>query len=225
MTIVSQSQGPMRNQAHTHLGISRVERRKLDTRRRILEAAEQLMRERPVDSVTIQDITEAADVGHGSFYLHFKTKYDVLVPIVQSLAADVDNRLREALADTDDAALIIAVSARVVGRLMVKDVLWRWLLQHSGVPVEDLRNAVGSYVDRDFRRGLANGRLLANDPQAVASYTFGGFVNCVLGAIDHEKPEVQIDRGVELTLRAFGLSPDEASSLTYRPLPELEALT
>ncbi len=202
--------------------VSRVERRKLDTRRKILEAAEKLMRNNPIDSVTIQDITEAADVGHGSFYLHFKTKYDVLVPIVENLAARVDERLREALKDSDDAAMIIATSARVVGRLMVRDDLWRWLLQHSGVPVEDLRNAVGAYVKRDFRRGLANGRLKTNNPRAMAGFTFGGFVNCVLGAFEQEDPEQQIDDGVEMILMVYGLDSVEAHQIATQPLPKLE---
>lgn len=203
----------------------RVERRKQNTRRRILAAAERLMRSRPIDAVTIQDITAAADVGHGSFYLHFKTKYDVLVPIVQDMAARVDEQLRQALAHTDDAAVIIATSARVVGRLIVRDALWRWLLQHSGVPVEELRRAVGAYVDRDFRRGLASGRIIANDPLTLAAYTFGGFVNCVLAAIEHDRPDEQIDQGVELTLRVFGLSPEEARALAHQPLPDLEPLS
>ena len=38
----------------------------------------------PIDDIQIKHITEAADVGHGTFYLHFKSKYDVLVPIVQA---------------------------------------------------------------------------------------------------------------------------------------------
>lgn len=202
--------------------MSRVERRKQHTRRRILAAAEQLMRSRPIDSVTIQDITAAADVGHGSFYLHFKSKYDVLVPIVQEMAARMDAQLRQALAGTEDPALVIATSARVVGRRIVRDELWRWLLKHSGVPVEELRGAVGAYVERDFRQGLASGRIAVSDPLAAATYAFGGFVNCLLAATDHDRPHEQIDQGVELTLRVFGLNAEEARRLAHQPLPELE---
>jgi AcrR family transcriptional regulator len=203
-------------------GITRVERRKQDTRRRILEAAEKLMRSHPIDSVTIQDITDAADVGHGSFYLHFKSKYEVLVPIVRDMAAQMDKQLRTVLTETDDAAEVIAVSARYVGRMIVADKLWRWVLKHSGVPVEELRLAVGNYIDRDFRQGLATGRFSANEPYAIAAYTFGGYVNCILGALDQADPEKRIDNGVELTLRVFGLDLDEARKLAHQPLPALE---
>ena len=51
--------------------LSRVARKKQETRARILAVSEELMRVRPIDQVTIKDITDAADVGHGSFYLHF----------------------------------------------------------------------------------------------------------------------------------------------------------
>ena len=66
---------------------SRVERKRQAARERIIQAAERLMRSRPVEEVTISDITSAADVGHGTFYLHFSSKYEVLVPIVQAVAA------------------------------------------------------------------------------------------------------------------------------------------
>ena len=46
----------------------RVERRRARVRRRILEAAEELTQSRDVDVVTIEDITEAADVARRTFY-------------------------------------------------------------------------------------------------------------------------------------------------------------
>ena len=51
--------------------LSRVERKRRDARDRIIRQAESLMRNQPIDDITIQDITDAADIGHGTFYLHF----------------------------------------------------------------------------------------------------------------------------------------------------------
>ncbi|MCB1646230.1 MAG: TetR/AcrR family transcriptional regulator [Pseudomonadales bacterium] len=203
--------------------ISRVERRKLQTRNRILEAAEALMRSRPIDSVTIQDITGTADVGHGSFYLHFKTKYDVLVMIVNNLAAHVDEQLSKMLSDIDDAAEVIATSSRIVGRVIIEDDLWRWLLTSSGVPVEELRKSVEAFHTRDFRKGLQEGRFSINNAEATSAYAFGGFVNCVLGAIGQDDPGAQIDNGVELSLRVYGLPPEEARAIAHKPLPDWES--
>ena len=50
----------------------RGERRKRETRSRLLEAALRLMAEKGMEGVAINEITEAADVGFGSFYNHFE---------------------------------------------------------------------------------------------------------------------------------------------------------
>ena len=49
-------------------------RRKRETRARLLEAALRLSAERGMEGVAINEITEAADVGFGSFYNHFESK-------------------------------------------------------------------------------------------------------------------------------------------------------
>ncbi|EUC21006.1 regulatory protein TetR, partial [Burkholderia sp. BT03] len=49
-------------------------RRKRETRGRLLDAALRLMAEKGMEGVAINEITEAADVGFGSFYNHFESK-------------------------------------------------------------------------------------------------------------------------------------------------------
>jgi AcrR family transcriptional regulator len=49
-------------------------RRKRETRERLFRAAFRLLAERGVDGVAINEITEAADVGFGSFYNRFTSK-------------------------------------------------------------------------------------------------------------------------------------------------------
>jgi len=49
-----------------------------DNRRRILDAAAQLMREKGCENVSIADVTNAAGLTHGAFYNHFKSKDDLI---------------------------------------------------------------------------------------------------------------------------------------------------
>ena len=49
-------------------------RRKRETRARLLDAALRLMAQKGMEGVAINEITEAADVGFGSFYNHFESK-------------------------------------------------------------------------------------------------------------------------------------------------------
>ncbi len=58
--------------------LSRRERRRIETRDRLFEAAMQLFSENDFDSVTIEMITELADVGKGTFFNYFANKEAVL---------------------------------------------------------------------------------------------------------------------------------------------------
>ena len=62
---------------HTASMSDRVARRRAQTRERIFTEAMRLFAERGFDRVTVADITEAADVGKGTFFTHFPSKRDV----------------------------------------------------------------------------------------------------------------------------------------------------
>jgi AcrR family transcriptional regulator len=59
----------------------RRERKKRETRRALRRAALQLVTERGVENVTVQDIADAADVSTRTFFNHFACKEDVLVGV------------------------------------------------------------------------------------------------------------------------------------------------
>lgn len=63
---------------HSAAAPSRRERRAAETRLRLFRCALQLITERGLANVTVEDITEAADVGKGTFFNYFPTKEHVL---------------------------------------------------------------------------------------------------------------------------------------------------
>jgi len=200
---------------------SRVERKRREARARIITEAERLMRARPMEEITIGDITSAADVGHGTFYLHFKSKHEVLVPIIRAMAGHWDQVIQEHLAGTEDPAKVVGFSTRYMGRAVNADPLWRWMLQHSGMPMEDMRDAIGRFAARDFGRGLLSGRFQVPDLPAANSFLMGGFVTGLLGSFSADDPARAIDNMAELVLRTLGIEVDEASRIAHQPLPPL----
>lgn len=57
---------------------SRRERKRVETRERIFRAAMKLFAERGFFNTTVEDITQAADVGKGTFFNYFPTKEHVI---------------------------------------------------------------------------------------------------------------------------------------------------
>ena len=198
--------------------MSRAERKRRETRARIISAAEGLMRKQPIDEITIQDMTEAADVGHGTFYLHFKSKYEVLVPIIQQEAIKWDGVIQDSVISLGDPAEVMAFSARHMARIISADPLWRWFLRHSGVPVDDMREAIGRFSARDFGRGLMSGRFNVPEITVASSFMFGAFVSALLTSFDAEDPDKSIDQVVEMILRVIGLDAAEARAIAHQPL-------
>jgi AcrR family transcriptional regulator len=60
------------------------------------------------DACTIEDITERADVGKGTFYRHFEDKYAIITSLVESALGDIRRQLRvprESVRQLPDAVL------------------------------------------------------------------------------------------------------------------------
>jgi AcrR family transcriptional regulator len=68
--------------------------RGVETRNRLIEAAEQVFSELQYHDASIVKITEAAGVGQGTFYLYFASKQEIFDELVR----DLNRRIRHAMA-------------------------------------------------------------------------------------------------------------------------------
>ena len=68
------------------------------TRRALLDAGFASFQRQPISLVSVLDITEAADVAKGVFYLHFASKDDFLIELWLDVQEAFLNQLRSALA-------------------------------------------------------------------------------------------------------------------------------
>jgi AcrR family transcriptional regulator len=75
---------------------NRRERRRVETRERLYRAALELFGERGFLETTVEDITEAADVGKGTFFNYFPTKEHVLAAYGGERIAAVERALEKA---------------------------------------------------------------------------------------------------------------------------------
>lgn len=71
-----------------------VDRRVARTRRALGDALMRLLGERSLESITVQDVLDAAGVGRATFYGHFRGKQDLLLSHFESVMAWMDARLR-----------------------------------------------------------------------------------------------------------------------------------
>ena len=75
------------------LELSRRERKKQETRDRIVTASLALFTKHGIEGSTIDDIALAADVGKGTIYNYFRTKNDIVVAFLMDIEREVQREI------------------------------------------------------------------------------------------------------------------------------------
>lgn len=208
-------------------------RRKRETRERLLRAAFELMAERGADAVAINEITEAADVGFGSFYNHFESKEAIHAAVLRMVFDGFGAALDRLTATVDDPAEKIAICVRHTITAAARDPLWGQLLLREWYRPQAFSSGLGHRLLRDISAGVAAERFEVKDP-LMALVVAGGTVVGVVG-LQVALPDggsrlmdeaglsgLELDERAAVTLlRALGLKEAEARTIVGRALPAL----
>ena len=73
----------------------KMDRRVSRTRRQLRDALMALILEKGYNNVTIEDITQRADLGRTTFYLHFHDKDDLLLKSLDAIAEELQNQVQQ----------------------------------------------------------------------------------------------------------------------------------
>jgi AcrR family transcriptional regulator len=73
---------------------NRMQKRARSTRKKLKKAALDVFAEKSVDAVTVEEITEKADVGKGTLYQHFEDKEEIVVTLVEEAVKHLIDRIR-----------------------------------------------------------------------------------------------------------------------------------
>src|SRR4029434_5740078 len=86
---------------------NRLDRRKARTRQALVDAAVRLIAEGRGERASIQEITEAADIGFGSFYNHFESKEELFRTASEEVLERWGQMIDRACAGLDDPADVV----------------------------------------------------------------------------------------------------------------------
>jgi AcrR family transcriptional regulator len=215
-------------------------RRRRETRSRLLVAALKLMAEKGMEGAAINEITEAADVGFGSFYNHFESKEAIYAALLSWVFNDFADAMDRVLGEISDPAEVVAVSIRYTLMRALREPVWGQFLVREGFSAQSVDHGLGRRLLRDIRKGVATKRLNVADPLmsfvSVAGTTLGAIsIGLQLGAPLGQQSAVLKELGSDLehlpervaktALEALGLGRAEAERIAYQPLPQMELPT
>ena len=119
---------------------SRRERRSAELRERLFRAALNLFAKKGYGETTVEDITEAADVGKGTFFNYFRSKEHILMAFSEMQLAKLEKIVHEAQqSDLPMRKVLHAMVLRMTEEPIRNPAIVRALLQAnlSSVPVRD----------------------------------------------------------------------------------------
>jgi AcrR family transcriptional regulator len=196
-------------------------RRRARTRAKLMDAARTLFARQGVQATRINEITEEADVGFGSFYNHFAGKEEIVEAVLAETAAAQAAEIDEVTTDLEDPAEVVAAAHRIFMRHAAREPEWGWLLLRLDLTHNVMVRALGPFASRDLRAGIEAGRFRVPD-ESLALYAAGGALLAAMRAVLDSKvgPDADIHHA-ESVLRALGVPADEAAEVARRPLPEV----
>ena len=186
--------------------VTRHERRKQRTRRRLLDAARRVITVRGYEDTGILDITEEADVSKGTFYLHFRDKEDLTRTLIMEGFKELRARL-DAVISGERNPEHIARALQVVFRYAADNRdLFRIMLGRQTSAELNLMalNYFADVVEDILARSGITAETLPYPPALLAQFIAGAGVRLGLWWLEDDRR----------------LSPDEISEITYRLLTE-----
>ncbi|MGA3152197.1 MAG: TetR/AcrR family transcriptional regulator [Streptosporangiaceae bacterium] len=204
--------------------VSRLDRRKARTRQALTDAAVRLIAEGRGDRASIQEITEEADIGFGSFYNHFDTKEQLFQTASEEVLERWGQMIDRASAGISDPAELFAVGLRISGRLGWTHPEIAGFLAGVGLDLLDIPGGLAPRALRDIQAGQASGRFIAAEAEIALSAAAGGLLGLLRMCQRHPERvnETTVDEFAEAVLRLLGVPAPEAARLVALPLPAID---
>jgi AcrR family transcriptional regulator len=196
-------------------------RRRRQTRARLVRAAAALFARQGADNTRINEITDEADVGFGSFYNHFKSKEEIVEAVLTETLAAQGAAVAALTGGLEDPAEVVAVAHRHFVELARTDPDWAWLLIRLDVSQKLALGALGPFAEQDIAAGIKAGRFGVANRRIAMLDAGGALLSVMRDVLDGRSPKDAGRLHAEGVLRLLGLTPEDAAEVARRPMPAL----
>ena len=203
--------------------LTRLQRKREKTRSALLNAARGLVCERGHDKISIQDLTDRADVGVGTFYNYFESKQHVYEAVLEEIRFSFNQQLTELRKPIKDPATILTVTLLYSFQQAQDNEDWRTFLTYSGLGSDHILHQDEEQCLSDIRFGAQRGRFKVDNVQFTSSL--------IIGMVRHVSREITLgnlsrnsmQETTRYILRMLGLPDLVAKALVQAPLPPIPA--
>ncbi len=161
---------------------TRHERRRQQSRQRLIQAAVELLVEEGYEELSIQAITDRADLGRGTFYIHFKDKEEVVWSAIKDLVLDLEKQAHGEVEESRQEPMEYYGLVNIFRHGEQNADLYRIVLGGKGNAslirrVEDL---IAQAILRDIRMAREKPGATATIPEEILAQALTGLITRVL---------------------------------------------
>jgi AcrR family transcriptional regulator len=194
---------------------NRFERRRSRTRRDLLDAATVVLAQKGLERTKISDIAAAADVGVGTFYLHFPTKTDLFHALVEETARELKETVDAARARArDPVESMLAANAAFCRFAQENRAVFKIVFGHATAYDDVIRQAQAGFaadIEQTVREGIDRRVFTPLPPAVVAQAVVGMATQMLSWWVEHEAVPIETlqETLTTMTLRALGAAAPE----------------
>ncbi len=163
--------------------MNRQDRRKLEVRERILQAAFDLFLSQGMQATTIEDICERADVANRTFFNHFATRQDMVRALAEQRLLNLHDLLQDRATEPVPARLIGVFDGIAAALVESGDTYREMIGAMLGANASGVQRGFGLHVAylELIKGGVARGEVGSrHDPQTLADIIVGALVGGVV---------------------------------------------
>ena len=180
----------------------------------LLDAAHRIYGRKGVEDTTVKDITAEADVGHGSFYNHFKSIDDVTAALAAQTFRRVAAAVTDILAEEPRVQLLPCIGARVVVRMLLNDPATRWMIGRPHIFVSELLKVSIPFMQEAEREAVTKGMLKPVGGHKAWMETYPWLLLGQLSAaMDQDDVNATEDLFAQISLRFLGVPDGRVNDL------------
>ncbi len=203
--------------------LSRNERKRQRTRQALIDATRKLAGSVGLENVSVQEITELADVGLGTFYNYFEHKEAVFEAVLVELQRDFDEHLEMLRSNLKDPAMRVAAILKFTLEQAVRNEEWYLFCKHSTAMKSEILHQQPEQFEADVQAGAKAGRFKIGDIAFTCHLITGTLRHIVKDLQQGNLAAEHANESVRCILRMLGLTDMIARALSQNPLPAASA--
>jgi AcrR family transcriptional regulator len=203
------------------------DRRIQRTRQLLSTALLKLIEERGYDSLTVNDITEQANVGRATFYLHYQDKEQLLVESLEDMFSQLED-LIDPLSETLGEQHYSTATRLLFQHFGEHHRLYRSLLTEKGAAMvfPRLLEIVSQIAEQIAKQDVISKSVSVEQPQPhastdlVAHYVAGAFLGSVVWWLNNDRP-YSAEQMAAIYVHLMDPGVTQVLGITRAQLPEL----